>query len=174
MAIRRQDHRPRPLGRRLPRDSLRPWFDLATERCRPARKLDRITSVFRGLHPLWRARASLGAPRFADGKAGNFAPEIADPVRAFCQKDIDILIGRKGSAHALQVGGRLPRRYANARISSAISRSRTCRTRASQKPEVSSLTPRTSRPAVASFPSGHDCRLHARHSSRQTFRSPSP
>ncbi len=68
-------------------------------------KLDRITSVSGGsilsgvLAHRWARLA------FADGKAGNFVAEIADPVRAFCEKDIDIATGIKGALTPFKSAG---------------------------------------------------------------------
>lgn len=68
-------------------------------------KLDRITSVSGGsilsgvLAHRWHR---LG---FDGGKAGNFASEIAGPVRAFCEQDIDVATGIKGALTPFKSAG---------------------------------------------------------------------
>ena len=68
-------------------------------------KLDRITSVSGGsilsgvLAHRWAKLA------FADGHAGNFIAEVANPVRAFCEKDIDVAIGIKGALTPFRTAG---------------------------------------------------------------------
>lgn len=59
-------------------------------------KLDRVTSVSGGsilagvLANRWRNL------QFTDGKAANFVQVVADPVRKFCQRNIDVATGLKG------------------------------------------------------------------------------
>lgn len=68
-------------------------------------KLDRVTSVSGGsivagvLAHRWKDL------QFANGKAANFVPVIADPVRAFCQKNLDVATGLKGLITPFKAAG---------------------------------------------------------------------
>jgi NTE family protein len=68
-------------------------------------KLDRITSVSGGsilagvLAHRWMRLA------FTNGRASNFTDEVASPVRAFCKKDIDVMIGIKGALTPFKSAG---------------------------------------------------------------------
>lgn len=68
-------------------------------------KLDRVTSVSGGsivagvLAHRWKDL------QFVEGKAGNFVGAVADPVRAFCEKNIDVATGLKGLLTPFKAAG---------------------------------------------------------------------
>lgn len=68
-------------------------------------KLDRVTSVSGGsivagvLAHRWKEL------QFTDGKAANFTSVVADPVRAFCQKNIDVATGLMGLITPFKAAG---------------------------------------------------------------------
>lgn len=67
--------------------------------------LDRVTSVSGGSIVAGVLARRWKDLQFSGGKAANFVPVVADPVRAFCQKNIDVATGLKGLLTPFKAAG---------------------------------------------------------------------
>ena len=128
-------------------------------------KLDRITSVSGGSILLGVLAQHWRELQFEDGRAVNFAPVIADPVRTFCGKSIDVGVTVLGALTPFKNGRGLPcgtlrqgtvRRYPTQGLTG----------RSQRESQIHVLRHQPANWPQLPVPTRHDRRLPARHLDR--------